>query len=104
MGAVVGAELKSNSEAGEFNALLPTSQLSLYVDTEGDIDGYVLTVDRHPQGLDGVNALARSIYDRLSAATSWRLEIDLAEETLVRLAIEVVNGSGGPYPRVAERA
>ncbi|MDH6284830.1 hypothetical protein [Prescottella agglutinans] len=54
VGAVVGAELKSNSKAGEFDALLPSSQLSLYLDTEGDIDGYVLTVDRHPQGLDGV--------------------------------------------------
>lgn len=51
-------------------------------------DGIVLTVD--PVASRGVEALpiALAIYEKLAEATRWGLEIDLAEETLVRPSIE----------------
>lgn len=51
-------------------------------------DGVVLTVD--PVASRGVDTLpiALAIYDKLAEATCWRLEIDLAEETLVRPVID----------------
>ena len=50
-------------------------------------DGIVLVVD--PVALRGLPTLpvALAIYDKLASVTLWGLEVDLAEETLVRPAI-----------------
>lgn len=51
-------------------------------------DGIVLVVDLvASRGVETL-PIVLAIYDKLAAATPWRLEIDLADETLVRPAIE----------------
>ena len=81
---LLGVSLATGDNGATFVGALDGTALTLWPDDEGDIDGYVLTVDRHPLGLAGINALARSIYDQLSGATPWRVEVDLPDRTLVR--------------------
>lgn len=81
---LLGVSLATDDNGATFVGALDGSVLTLWRDDEGDIDGDVLTLDRHPDGLAGINALARLIYDKLSAATTWRVEVDLPDRTLVR--------------------